>query len=294
MEPAWQRRIDELALGAPFYAEQRTYVRSSGWYRRRDYHSIALVTEGTAQLATCASTGEPRPATLRTGEMLFLSPSEMTIWNPDRSETFAVAFVAFPAFRWRSFAGMAGLDVRRPGAAGSPRASTPHDVGAAAHAFQFAVERFHDSPTIFDLIRFWAMTVPDLFGADATSPRNTPFAPAWLVESVEMMREESNLRIGLPRFVELAHVSTGHLAVATRRYYGRTPSGLIMELRLQHATDLLRTSSLTVREIAERCGFQSLTYFSNSFRGELGVSPRAYRSASAGFGPAPLAELNPR
>ena len=48
-------------------------------------------------------------------------------------------------------------------------------------------------------------------------------------------------------------------------------------MRLENAKALLRTGYYSVTETATRCGFDSVSYFSYTFRRETGVTPSAYR-----------------
>ena len=59
--------------------------------------------------------------------------------------------------------------------------------------------------------------------------------------------------------------------------YGKTPQRYISDLRLDAATELLRSGYYTVSEIAERCGFSNVNYFSTFIKKETGKSPLQYR-----------------
>lgn len=66
-----------------------------------------------------------------------------------------------------------------------------------------------------------------------------------------------------------------HVTVSPLRY--------LNGMRMERAKDLLRLeSSLSVGEIALRCGFRDPLYFSTAFRNETGVSPMEYRKGAAG------------
>ena len=51
----------------------------------------------------------------------------------------------------------------------------------------------------------------------------------------------------------------------------------ISEQRIKKARKLLIGTSYSISEIAERCGFENMYYFSNKFKKIQGVSPSAYR-----------------
>lgn len=50
-----------------------------------------------------------------------------------------------------------------------------------------------------------------------------------------------------------------------------------IESRLQYAAELLRDNSLTLSEIAEKCGYESDSYFMRQFKQHKGCTPTEYR-----------------
>ena len=55
----------------------------------------------------------------------------------------------------------------------------------------------------------------------------------------------------------------------------------IVNLRMNYAKELLRTSSLSITVIAQKCGFSDYNYFAVSFKSETGISPSEYRKTHA-------------
>jgi AraC-like DNA-binding protein len=65
------------------------------------------------------------------------------------------------------------------------------------------------------------------------------------------------------------------------RTVGRTSFvASLLARRIEYAMQLMDNPSLSVKEIATTCGFQSADYFREIFRKATGRSPQAYRSAS--------------
>jgi AraC-like DNA-binding protein len=48
-------------------------------------------------------------------------------------------------------------------------------------------------------------------------------------------------------------------------------------VRLQHAMGMLGDTGTTVAEVADRCGFNDVTYFCRVFKQQLGVTPSQFR-----------------
>lgn len=61
-------------------------------------------------------------------------------------------------------------------------------------------------------------------------------------------------------------------------YSGVSPSRYLLDIRLQHAKALLRTTELPIKEIAYRLHFESSDYFSSLFHKKTGLSPSEFRS----------------
>ena len=59
--------------------------------------------------------------------------------------------------------------------------------------------------------------------------------------------------------------------------YGTTPIKYINNLRMKKAKELLANSDMSISEISELVGFQSIHYFSRNFKEREGCAPLAYR-----------------
>ena len=65
-----------------------------------------------------------------------------------------------------------------------------------------------------------------------------------------------------------------------REATGITPHRYLRKARIERAGELLRTTGLTVREIAEAVGFRGQGHFCTAFIAERGLTPTAYRRTS--------------
>lgn len=58
---------------------------------------------------------------------------------------------------------------------------------------------------------------------------------------------------------------------------GKTPLDYLQEIRINTAKDLLKTSNLSIGEIADKVGYQDAAYFATLFKKHLATTPNAYR-----------------
>lgn len=67
----------------------------------------------------------------------------------------------------------------------------------------------------------------------------------------------------------ICHLFKEHAGISTQKY--------IFNLRIEQAKKLLKTSSLSITDIALMSGFSNSNYFSTAFKKEVGKSPAEYR-----------------
>jgi AraC-like DNA-binding protein len=82
----------------------------------------------------------------------------------------------------------------------------------------------------------------------------------------------------LENLAKLAGLSPKHLTRICQQSLGRTPARQVTALRLQHAANLLTTTSDKVESIAAQVGYKSLFTFSHTFKKFTGSRPSEYRS----------------
>jgi AraC-like DNA-binding protein len=74
-----------------------------------------------------------------------------------------------------------------------------------------------------------------------------------------------------------ASLSPFYLTRIFKQRYGVPPYRYLITLRIDHASQLLRDSSLSVTQVCHRSGFNSLSHFITTFRRHTGLSPSQYR-----------------
>ena len=82
-----------------------------------------------------------------------------------------------------------------------------------------------------------------------------------------------------PRLAAFVHASESHFIRLFRRVVGCTPARHVQERRVQRAAELLAETSLTIDEIAERCGFANRFHFSRVFAQRMDEPPGRYRAS---------------
>lgn len=84
--------------------------------------------------------------------------------------------------------------------------------------------------------------------------------------------------ISINKVCKHLHISTGYFSSIFKKEVKMTFVNYLMQLRMDSAKDLLRSSDMKSFEIAEKVGFIDPNYFSFCFRKKFGISPKEYRN----------------
>ncbi len=102
-----------------------------------------------------------------------------------------------------------------------------------------------------------------------------------LKQMLSFIRQNYAQRISLEDIANAALVSKSECLRCFRSRFDMTPIQYLIQCRLELACHLLRSTELSVKEIASRCGFDDAGYFGRIFRKRCGLTPASYRAEAA-------------
>ncbi|WP_313533411.1 helix-turn-helix domain-containing protein [Sphingobacterium athyrii] len=100
-------------------------------------------------------------------------------------------------------------------------------------------------------------------------------------KNLEMYYDDEQNALDMPSvsyFSEMANLSSNYFGDLIKHYTGRSPQEHIHQLLIQIAKNKLRTTSLSISEIAYSLGFEYPSYFATFFKKETGISPSVFRN----------------
>lgn len=98
-------------------------------------------------------------------------------------------------------------------------------------------------------------------------------------EAIVRMREAAETPLDIEALARGFNVSYRSFRRAFARHTGLSPHRYLQEIRLARARTLLSQSSLSIKEIALRAGFEDTQYFCRFFHKKAGMAPTAFRAA---------------
>lgn len=116
---------------------------------------------------------------------------------------------------------------------------------------------------------------------EAESTRTVETRDSAVYRVVQHLQQHPETPVDIPELARMAGCSRRALEMRFTKVTGMGIAEFYRMQRLENAKKLLRETHLMIYEVASRCGYGSVYHFSNSFRKETGLTPRAYRLRGA-------------
>ena len=97
---------------------------------------------------------------------------------------------------------------------------------------------------------------------------------------IHYMEENTEKHLTMEMLSRYSGYSASHMSLLFRRQTGMAPMAYFNKLKMDEACYLLIHTDMKVNQICHKLGIDDSYYFSRLFSKVVGMSPRAYRSAS--------------
>lgn len=78
---------------------------------------------------------------------------------------------------------------------------------------------------------------------------------------------------------DLVHLSQSHFCHIFKEITGKSAKEFLINVRIERASDLLRSTDMNITEIAFACGFLDANYFARAFKKIRGMNPTEYKKS---------------
>lgn len=136
-----------------------------------------------------------------------------------------------------------------------------------------------DRLTIFSgvMLICWALmrrSTPKIHSAEGCSREHDSVR-----RCMDHMRINYAQKITLDQLAQMVNLHPNYLCSVFNKYIGCSPMTYLNKVRMQIARSLLRGTDLSIKQVAERTGFNSASFFSKRFKAMMGTSPKEYSDA---------------
>lgn len=266
---------DEL-FGLRFYQygwEQCSPLHSFG-PAVRNHYLFHYIISGRGILDANISNENFQTYRLEGGQGFLICPGQINTYTADRDDPWKYVWLEFDGLQAAEFLRAAGLGVTRPvyqpdnmaladevrdtmlHIAGHPNASTLHRIG---HLCLFLDSLIRSSST-------------------RQEPRKRPLRDFYVQEAITFMEQNYQRNLTVETIAEVCKLDRSYFSKMFKERKGCPPQEFLIRMRLGKAAELMRTTPISISDIAASVGYPNQLHFSRLFKQRYGVSPRKWRS----------------
>lgn len=84
-------------------------------------------------------------------------------------------------------------------------------------------------------------------------------------------------KISNEKLCSLCNISYSYLKKLFIKKYSVTPTQYTIQLKMNYASDMLKTGLYTISQVSEACDFCNIYFFSNQFKKTFGITPKEFQ-----------------
>ena len=256
---------------------------SPGRHQHERFHEIVLIVSGSAKHIYGEKSYKLQPQ-----ELLVIEPGMYHNYEECEFDYYNLQVdfnkLKLPLFDLPHTAGFQKLFVLSPRSHCTPKGKPMRNIlnaGEFAKAIEL-LKKMHDLQSRRENGYQWAMV--SLFQAfmllicqgDGESADNNKIQPTAIGELVGWMTKHCEKDWTVKKMCQACRISRPTLFREFKKFYGASPLEYIKKRRVEIARQLLSTGLYNVTQVAERAGFDSVSYFSAEFRRLTGETPSHY------------------
>lgn len=248
------------------------YPQATGHRMRRPRHDDNLLlycVEGHGRL----SIGEQRTR-ITAGDLVLLPQGLAHRYAAAPDQPWSLYWVHFQGISSRIFMDYMGYRDNKP----VVQAGLAPGLVAAFHSL-LAVTRTGYSSSAFINAANQCRHLFTQFVLEANRQRATHPAGLDLAAIQGTMQDSIHGSLELDELAAIAHLSKYHFSKRYKALTGYSPIKHFLHMKIEYACQLLDSTEMSIKAIADAVGYDDALYFSRLFRQTVGLSPRAYRSS---------------
>lgn len=253
--------------------EQCEPLHSYGPYVRNHY-LFHYVISGAGTLQATGSNGMTTTYQIKSGEGFLISPRQVTTYFADEHHPWEYTWLEFDGMRVKEALDLAGLSMDHP-----VYHSNARDLTAQLRDEMLYIARHSDMPALH-LIGHLYLFLDYLTRscASRTVVQSGKLQDYYVKEAITFVEQNFQNNISVEDIAAFCNLNRSYFGKIFRNAIGKSPQEFLISYRMTKAAELLKLTSLSVRDISNAVGYPNQLHFSRAFKNVYGLSPREWRS----------------
>lgn len=148
----------------------------------------------------------------------------------------------------------------------------PFYIDAVSSNYARLIEQCHHTAELYDITPYMVRSYCDLVEKRSMNSYSEPVRQILVTVDASLTGD-----LSLKRFADELFLNTSYLSTLFKKEMGMTLTDYVNKNRIAYAKKLLKSTTLSIQDIAAKSGIPDIHYFTRLFRREMGVSPREWR-----------------
>ena len=239
----------------------------------RNHYLFHYIISGKGMLFSHAVNGDVYEYELGTGQGFLICPGQINLYTADAQDPWHYVWVEFDGMRVPEYLWNAGLEQDKP--IYQPRTAEEGDV-LRDHLLYFSQ---HAARSPLHLVGHLSLFLDNLIeyssrrrGADERERQDY-----YIHEAVVYIQQNYQRQLTVDEVAGFCKLNRNYFSRRFKEVVGCSPQEFIIRTRLTSAAELLRSTGLPVKTVADRCGYPNQLHFSQAFHKYYGLPPREWR-----------------
>ena len=242
----------------------------------RNHYVFHYVISGTGTLMADNSKGDTVTFHIKSGQGFMLFPGQINTYIADRNLPWEYTWIEFDGLRARETVEIAGLTKDSP----VYHAASKDLRMEMMNEMLYIAQHSEESP--FHLIGHLYLFLDYLTRSAASMRLNQSgkIRDFYIKEALSFIEQNFQNDISVEDIAAFCGLNRSYFGKIFRDTIGKPPQEFLMSYRMAKAAELLKLTSLSIRDIGNAVGYPNQLHFSRAFKNIYEVSPRNWRTAN--------------
>lgn len=240
----------------------------------RNHYLFHFCLSGTGTLYANNSKGTTDTWQIKSGQGFMIFPHQVCTYIADHEIPWEYVWIEFDGLRAKETVELAGLSQDQP----VYKARYKDILETMKQEMLYIVNHKDESP--FHLIGHLYLFI-DSFVRSATSGqinKGNSLRDFYIKEAFSYIEQNFQNDISIEDISAFCGLNRSYFGKIFRENTGKSPQDFLISYRMTKATELLKLTNLSVRDIGNAVGYPNQLHFSRAFKNIYGISPRQWRN----------------
>lgn len=240
----------------------------------RNHYLFHYVISGSGTLMADDSKGNTQTYPVTSGQGFMIFPEQITTYYADKDEPWEYVWIEFDGLRVKTVLETAGLTIDAP----IYKAKTEYLRDEMMNEMLYITQNKDSSP--FHLIGHLYLFLDYLARSSSTMKltQGGKLRDFYVQEALSFIEHNFQNDITVETIAESCGLNRSYFGKIFKEAVGKSPQEFLLSYRMLKAAELLKLTSLPVRDVGIAVGYPNQLHFSRAFKNVYGSSPRDWRN----------------